>query len=85
VVVFVDGCFWHGCTQHKTVPERNRHFWERKITRNRQRDRETDAVLVSAGWHVVRAWEHDDPIDVADRVEAAVRWRSREAPAPTPT
>jgi hypothetical protein len=28
------------------------------------------------GWIVVRAWEHDDPIDVANRVDAAIAARS---------
>src|SRR5882724_4011725 len=40
VVVFVDGCFWHGCTCKKT-PKLNRDFWEGKFEANRLRDRQT--------------------------------------------
>jgi DNA mismatch endonuclease, patch repair protein len=75
VVVFVDGCFWHGCPQHATWPTRNGAFWREKIETNRLRDRDTDARLASAGWDVVRVWEHEDPAAAADRVEKRVRAR----------
>src|SRR3569623_596279 len=35
VVVFVDGCFWHGCPRHGTQPRQNRKFGLAKITRTR--------------------------------------------------
>ena len=35
VVIFVDGCFWHGCPVcQRKLPETNREYWARKITRN---------------------------------------------------
>lgn len=76
VVVFVDGCFWHGCPEHGTWPKRNDVWWAAKLRRNIERDRETDAYLQAAGWGVLRIWEHDAPEGAADRVEALVRSRS---------
>src|SRR5687768_15754096 len=30
VAVFVDGCFWHSCPIHGTVPRSNRDWWVAK-------------------------------------------------------
>ena len=73
VVVFVDGCFWHGCPDHATSPANNTSYWGPKLARNVARDRDTDARLRAQGWTVFREWEHSDPRTVADRVEDAVR------------
>lgn len=59
LAVFVDGCFWHGCPRHGTMPKENRRFWQAKITRNRERDREVGAELRRLGWKVLRVWEHE--------------------------
>jgi DNA mismatch endonuclease (patch repair protein) len=59
VAVFVDGCFWHRCPLHSTVPANNREFWEQKLARNVERDRLHDRELKKAGWRVMRFWEHD--------------------------
>lgn len=37
------------------------------------RDRDTNNRLAEAGWTVLRAWEHEDPIEVADRIQRIVR------------
>lgn len=68
VAVFVDGCFWHRCADHGTVPAANRTWWETKLARTWERDRETDDALRAAGWVVLRFWEHDDPRDVLTTV-----------------
>lgn len=73
VAVMVDGCFWHGCPDHGRPPRANAGWWSEKLARNRARDADTDRLLAAAGWTVVRAWEHDDPMDAAARVLAAVR------------
>ncbi|UHJ58261.1 very short patch repair endonuclease [Mycolicibacterium fortuitum] len=73
VAVFVDGCFWHGCPDHKTFPKTNAAWWAMKLARNVERDRETDAHLADLGWNVIRIWEHEDSELAADRVQAAVR------------
>jgi len=59
VALFVDGCFWHGCPLHGSMPTRNRIFWRSKIARNRRRDKEVDRALEGLGWRVLRFWEHD--------------------------
>lgn len=78
VAVYVDGCFWHGCPQHgKRTPKTNEWYWPDKIARNRARDADTDERLREAGWHVIRAWEHEEPADVARRIAVVVRARRR--------
>ncbi len=59
LAVFVDGCFWHGCPEHGSVPATNRDFWRSKISRNRERDREVTRELKRRGWRVLRLWEHE--------------------------
>ena len=86
VAVFVDGCFWHGCPVHATWPAANAEWWAAKINKNRERDVLTTAHLVELGWEVVRVWEHESPVDAAQRVELAVlgrREQSRTAAAST--
>jgi DNA mismatch endonuclease (patch repair protein) len=75
VCVFVDGCFWHSCPDHATVPRTNNGYWSAKIEGNARRDRETDSLLAEEGWTVLRFWEHDDVLAAADAVEALVRAR----------
>jgi DNA mismatch endonuclease (patch repair protein) len=72
VAVFVDGCFWHGCPEHASWPKRNGDFWNEKITRTRERDREHTRALVRAGWTVVRVWEHEGLRDAVGRVKSAL-------------
>ena len=57
LAVFVDGCFWHGCPRHATMPANNRAFWEAKLARNAARDSEVTRALRRAGWRVLRVWE----------------------------
>lgn len=57
VVVFVDGCFWHGCPRHATRPKQNRTFWDAKIAGNKARDARVHRGLRKAGWKVLRIWE----------------------------
>lgn len=38
LVIFVDGCFWHGCPIHATQPKTNTRFWQQKLDGNKQRD-----------------------------------------------
>ena len=57
VVVFADGCFWHGHTCRNLSPSANKEFWEKKIDRNKKRDRLVSRELRKKGWSVVRIWE----------------------------
>jgi DNA mismatch endonuclease (patch repair protein) len=59
VAVFVDGCFWHGCPRHGTIPLSNRKFWEEKLSRNRKRDKLVNRTLRRLGWTPVRVWQHE--------------------------
>lgn len=70
IAVYVDGCFWHSCPLHATVPKNNAQWWVDKLATNVTRDRDTDARLTVAGWRVLRYWAHDDPLTAADRVTA---------------
>jgi DNA mismatch endonuclease (patch repair protein) len=56
IAVFVDGCFWHGCSC-KTIPRTNRKFWKEKIENNRRRDRRVSRELRRKGWIVIRIKE----------------------------
>jgi DNA mismatch endonuclease (patch repair protein) len=73
IVVFVDGCFWHGCPTHGTWPKTNSVWWRQKIEANRCRDRDTDRKLRVAGWKVLRFWEHFDPAAAAELVASTLR------------
>src|SRR4051795_13016504 len=52
LAVYVDGCFWHGCPDHGTLPRANSEWWTWKLARNRERDRDTDRLLESHDWVV---------------------------------
>jgi DNA mismatch endonuclease (patch repair protein) len=73
VAVFVDGCYWHGCPEHGTLPKANAAWWQTKIEANRARDRDTDERLRAAGWTVIRVWEHEDANSAAQRVLRAAQ------------
>lgn len=79
VAVYVDGCFWHCCPQHRTAPKANAEFWAAKLEGNRRRDRETDHLLRAYGWESVRVWEHEEATHAADRVESILRSRTTKA------
>jgi DNA mismatch endonuclease (patch repair protein) len=57
--VFVDGCFWHMCPMHCTLPKSNVEYWHPKLRRNVERDIEKDKRLTTAGWTIIHVWEHE--------------------------
>jgi DNA mismatch endonuclease (patch repair protein) len=73
LAVFLDGCFWHGCPEHGNEPKKNIDYWRPKLARNVARDAQVSSELVSAGWHVIRIWEHEDTEVAAARIERAYR------------
>lgn len=81
IAVFVDGCFWHGCPEHGRVPSDRNGYWAAKLGRNMERDQRNNLALASAGWLVLRFWEHSDPAQVALEVQAAVSHRRAQAAA----
>lgn len=76
IAIFVDGCFWHGCPEHKTQkPRTNANFWREKIEKNIARDNYVTETLIHDGWTVLRFWEHEvnqDLARVVKRVERVV-------------
>lgn len=71
VVVFVDGCFWHGCPEHHRPPTTNGSYWAAKVARNQARDVRDRARLERAGWKVIRVWEHESLSDMVTDVLGA--------------
>jgi DNA mismatch endonuclease (patch repair protein) len=58
IAIFLDGCFWHGCSRCGHIPKTNTLFWATKIRRNRERDQKNTELLRRQGILVIRAWEH---------------------------
>lgn len=58
IAVFIDGCFWHKCPKCFIKPKSNNKYWDKKIERNTQRDKEIKRLLQNQNIHVIRIWEH---------------------------
>ncbi len=76
-VVFVHGCFWHqhpGC-RRATRPASRQDYWDAKLTRNIERDREKAERLIADGWRVVVVWECEttDPGGLTQRLAGEIR------------
>jgi len=59
IVIFIDGCFWHKCSEHFKLPSTNSGFWKKKINGNLRRDKEINLNYKNAKWNVIRIWEHN--------------------------
>lgn len=68
VAIFVDGCFWHGCPEHGTMPVRNRDYWEPKLETNRLRDERQVRLIEQAGWTVRRFWTHSPANEICQGI-----------------
>jgi DNA mismatch endonuclease, patch repair protein len=58
VVIFIDSCFWHGCSEHCRVPKSNINYWLSKIKRNKEKDLEISNFYKAHDWKILRIWEH---------------------------
>ncbi len=58
-VVFVDGCFWHGCRRCHDFDRDLSDWWRAKIEGNVARDRRVRARLRRNGWTVLVIREHE--------------------------
>lgn len=59
-VIFVHGCFWHGCPicKHAQIrPINNAEYWNKKLDRNIERDKNNKKELIKLGWKVFVIWE----------------------------
>jgi DNA mismatch endonuclease (patch repair protein) len=75
VVVFLDGCYWHGCPKCYRAPTSNTGYWSEKFRRNKDRDKRVVRLLKRDGWKVVRVWEHEierSPGGVVEKIRALV-------------
>ncbi|WP_342005079.1 very short patch repair endonuclease [Terribacillus halophilus] len=82
VVVFIDSCFWHSCPIHGNRPKSNSVFWENKLNRNIQRDKEVTNFYLKEGWSILRIWEHDineDLYNVTNRILDLVEQKKTES------
>lgn len=63
IVIFCDGEFFHGKDWEVRKPVlaqgNNGDYWVKKISRNRERDEETNKLLSFLGWTVIRFWGND--------------------------
>ena len=76
IVIFIDSCFWHFCPVHGKIPKSNVEFWEKKLNRNMERDREVNQYYEKSDWNLLRFWEHEvrSNLDgVVDSIENAVK------------
>lgn len=81
IVIFVDGCFWHGHNCRNVVPKDNAEYWDKKRERNIQRDKAVTETISSRGWRVVRIWECElkirsisqKVIDLLDELESGCK------------
>lgn len=42
IAIFIDSCFWHLCPIHYNMPKSNWNYWIKKLTRNKERDKEVN-------------------------------------------
>lgn len=70
-VIFVDGCFWHGCRRCHDLDRDLNAWWRAKIERNIVRDKRVRAGLRRVGWTVLVVREHD--LATPDRFSGTIR------------
>ncbi len=58
-VIFVNGCFWHGCRKcsRSKLPDSNKAFWKKKIEGNVDRDKQNYSKLRKLGWDHLCIWQ----------------------------
>ncbi|SFI01356.1 T/G mismatch-specific endonuclease [Selenomonas ruminantium] len=62
IAIFVDGDFWHARGYQDNPGAQvgsNKEYWQKKLARNVERDKEVNDELTEAGWLVLRFWESD--------------------------
>jgi DNA mismatch endonuclease (patch repair protein) len=58
VAIFIDGCFWHGCSVCYKEPRTNVDYWRNKILQNKQRRVLVVSKLQKDDWKILQFWEH---------------------------
>lgn len=75
IAIFVDGCFWHHCSDHGVSPKNNGEWWLAKFRQNQERDARKDEQLRNLGWLPLHVWEHTPVEDAVSLIERL--WRKR--------
>jgi DNA mismatch endonuclease (patch repair protein) len=74
-VVFVHGCFWHGCPvcRHAQIrPKENAEYWNKKLDRTIERDKENKIKLEQLGYKVLVIWECETKKKKIDMVKEKI-------------
>lgn len=64
VAVFIDGCFWHGCPEHRSIPKANAEYWGRScagtssetLTRTKSSDPSAGRCSASGSTRTLPSW-----------------------------
>lgn len=83
VAIFVHGCFWHSHEECSLAsrPSTNVEYWQQKLRKNKERDKEHIALLEGLGWKVLVVWECQTKEGVALRRLLEAFWSSLEVNA----
>ena len=84
IALFVHGCFWHrhtGCAAAR-LPKSRLEFWEKKLSRNVERDQRNRTALEAAGWNVMEIWECETRkpevlVSLGERIKRLKKKRAR--------
>jgi DNA mismatch endonuclease (patch repair protein) len=79
LAVFIDSDFWHGNPKRFVRPKTNVEYWDKKIARNKKRDRQVNRELKKQGWKVLRLWEYDVKHNLNRCVEKIVKQAGSDA------
>src|SRR6476660_4479198 len=76
IAIFIDSESFHGKDwETRKKPQTNAAFWEKKILRNIERDKEVNEFLQQSGWLVFRFWSteiHKNFPQVIETIETAL-------------
>lgn len=79
IALFSDGCFWHGHNCRNLIPSDNAEYWEKKIKRNKTRDKVITKELNQKGWMVIRIWECEIKKSKVQKLKAAGLFSGKES------
>ena len=88
VVIFADGCYWHGCTAPscKFFQTRGLHYMigrRRSANEQREHDRKVTQYYQNNGFKVFRFWEHEIKKSAAQCVEQVIAFINQHSTTET--
>jgi len=75
-VIFVHGCFWHGCPtcRHARIrPVANAEYWSKKLDRTIERDKKNVLALEQLGWRAMVIWECETKKRYIDKLGTRIK------------